>query len=1145
MTTVLSAGDIAFTAYRSDNPDRVDFVLLVDVEIGTEIVFTDNGWTAADAFRDSEGEAVWRAPADLSAGTVVRLGEDDLGSIALSAAGDQIIAFQGTIASPSFVAMIQMNGDFDDDSTSSNSSTLPADLTEGTHALAIAPAVDNALYDGSVTSGSRSELLAAINDPSNWIGSNSPQDAGMFVASADFGGDTPPPAVVINEIDSDTAGADSAEFVELFGAPDQALDGLTVVFFNGNGDVAYEAFDLDGQMLDSNGYFVLGNSAVANVDVTFANGTLQNGADAVALFQADAADFSDGTAVTNVGLIDAIVYDTDDTDDTGLLDVLAPGGSQFDEDGEGDREGDSLQRLPNGTSDFVPLTPTPGSENVDPPPPEPEIVAIFDVQGSGAASSFVGQNVIVEGVVTGDFQTGDADDSRNLGGFFVQDADGDGDASTSDGIFVFDGSLGIDVAPGDVVQVTGTVAEFFGETQIAASAVTVTGAADVPAPAPISFPAASTFANADGELIADLEHVEGMLVTPSEPLFVTELFNYDRFGELRASQGDRLFQFTNDNAPDVAGFANHLQDIASRTLTIDDGLTVQNPDPIQLPQGGALTTANAFRMVDEISDLVGNIRFSRGSGGSGDEGYRLQLTEDATITTRNPRPDSPEVGGDLKVASFNVLNFFTTLDEGDNKTGPGNAFDPRGADNQAEFDRQLAKLVTALDELDADIVGLQEIENNGYGPDSAIATLTDALNVALGDGTYAFVDPGTAFLGDDAIAVGFIYKTETIELADGTSVEILDDSVFSPDQPVFTGPSTSRSPLAATFEEVASGEQLTIAINHFKSKGGNGTGDDADTNDGAGNFNGTRVRSSEALDAWLATDPTGSGDEDFLIIGDLNAYAQEDPVKTLKNLGYDNLLMQLGGSQPYSFVFDGQAGALDYAFSTTSLTGQVTGLAEYHLNADEPDAIDYNLDFGRPAGIFDGTVEFRVSDHDPLVIGLDLESDEPLNVIAGDDGRNTLFGTREDDEIDGRGGSDLIIARAGNDLIIGGPGPDRINAGAGDDTIRPETGRDRIRGGRGEDTVILGNGDRDSIWRDFREDEDAGLLLTYEDLLTDPDTLTIDASRIELVDVRRDLQVRVDLDGDGTAETVATTLGRAAGAAIEDIIINPLETLMT
>ena len=588
----------------------------------------------------------------------------------------------------------------------------------------------------------------------------------------------------------------------------------------------------------------------------------------------------------------------------------------------------------------------------------------------------------IEAIVVGDFQ-GDME----LDGFFLQeeDSDADADSATSEGIFVANSTSFVDVSVGDRVRVTGTVSEQFGLTQLAdPCSVVVTGMSlPLPTAVTVNFPITGN---------SQLEAVEGMFITIPETLFVTEYFNLDRFGEVLLSVDDasnapgtdgRLDQYTQFNAPDPAGFAAYQDQIAKRVIVLDDGSSIQNPTTLIFGRGGQpLSSTNPLRGGDTVQNLSGVLSF-----GFGD--YRIVTTEGVNFQPTNTRPPVPdEVGGSLKVANLNVLNFFTTLDvDGNPGSGP-NSLSPRGADNPEEFDRQLEKLVTALAEIDADIVGLVELENEFFGDQNgdgefAIFTLVEALNDRLGPGTYAFVDPGTPFVDTgDAISVGFIYKNSTVQLALDTTVEVLTDE----DLPalglaglgtVFNGVSTNRAPLAASFEELATGEVVTIAVNHFKSKGGSGAGDDADAQDGQGNFNGTRLRGAQALSAWLATDPTGSGDPDVMILGDLNAYAQEDPITFLELQGYTDLVEEFIGDSAYSFVFDGQFGTLDYALANTDLLPQVTGTTEWHINADEPDAFDYNLDFGRDPSLFDGTIPFRASDHDPVIIGLDLQSDEP------------------------------------------------------------------------------------------------------------------------------------------------------------------------
>ena len=205
----------------------------------------------------------------------------------------------------------------------------------------------------------------------------------------------------------------------------------------------------------------------------------------------------------------------------------------------------------------------------------------------------------------------------------------------------------------------------------------------------------------------------------------------------------------------------------------------------------------------------------------------------------------------------------------------------------------------------------------------------------------------------------------------------------------------NRPVLAQTFQENATGEALTIAINHFESKGASKLDDDGNTCgvdidpgnepncdqfDGQGYWNEARTDAATALVNWLATDPTDSGDPDFLIIGDLNAYAQEDPIKAITNAGYTNLLEALVGAGAYSFVFFGQAGSLDHALSSPTLTSQVTGVTVWHINADEPRILDYNEAFKSPGQITSLYTPdpYRSSDHDPVIVGLELITLPPL-----------------------------------------------------------------------------------------------------------------------------------------------------------------------
>ena len=564
----------------------------------------------------------------------------------------------------------------------------------------------------------------------------------------------------------------------------------------------------------------------------------------------------------------------------------------------------------------------------------------------------VGQAVSVRGIVSGDFQG-----AARLGGFFLQ-GEPDGNPRTSDGVFVFDGNdPDRDVEVGDRVEVTGTVTEYFGETQIVAQAVTVIGNGEVQ-PTPVTLPAAGLVRNNDGALIADLEVYEGMLVTFPQTLTISDLRDLGRYGELRLAQGGRPQTYTNDNTPDAAAYAAFLEQLATREILLDDGRRVEHPAPNRF-----LTTDPAGRSIrigDQVAGLTGNLRYSRGSGNAGVETWRLIPGDDPPFTAAGPRPDPPDVPGDLRVATFNLLNYFTTIDTGRRACGPRQDDSCRGADSEAEFRRQQAKLVTALKLVDADIVGLVALENNTR---TSLSSLVDALN-GNGETSYAYVDTST--IGEDSIKVGLIYQPETVTPTGRHA--ILDGDVDSR-----FNDRRNRPVLAQSFVKNRNAAVLTVAVVHLKSKGSPCDDDgDPDLGDGQGNCNRTRTLAAEAMGDWLAADPTASGDPDVLIVGDFNAYRREDPVVALESTGYRRLAPDGDTDVSYSYVFRGRSGALDHALASATLAAQVAGVIEWHVNADEPPVLDYNLEHDRNPALFDPDSPYRSSDHDPVIVGLDL-----------------------------------------------------------------------------------------------------------------------------------------------------------------------------
>ena len=385
--------------------------------------------------------------------------------------------------------------------------------------------------------------------------------------------------------------------------------------------------------------------------------------------------------------------------------------------------------------------------------------------------------------------------------------------------------------------------------------------------------------------------------------------------------------------------------------------------PPRFLTGDAIRSASGtLRLGNQVAGLTGVLRYGRGSRNAGTETYRLMPVVTPDIVANTSRAGAaPAVGGDIRVMSFNALNFFSTIDTGQNSCGPFGSAGCRGADSAEELDRQRGKLVSAIRVAGVDIVGLMEIENNASG---SLEPIVSGLNTTSGSDNWQFVDTGT--IGTDAIRVGLIFDATRVTAVG--SFAVLDSGVDSR-----FNDTKNRPALAQTFASVANGGRVTIAVNHLKSKGSSCDDvGDPDTADGQGNCNLTRTEAAAALASWLASDPTASGDRDTLIIGDLNAYLREDPLRTLRDAGFTNVLETFAGSDAYSFVFRGEAGALDHALASPSLVPQVTGAAEWHINADEPPVLDYNLDFDRDPGLFEPGTPFRASDHDPVIVGLSL-----------------------------------------------------------------------------------------------------------------------------------------------------------------------------
>ena len=583
-------------------------------------------------------------------------------------------------------------------------------------------------------------------------------------------------------------------------------------------------------------------------------------------------------------------------------------------------------------------------------------VAIHEIQGNAQASALIGSTVVVEAIVTSDQQAG-------LKGVFLQmtDLEADADIDTSEGIFVYTGTQALQVNAGDRIRVAANVAEYNGVTQLSGVSQFALCATQqmLPSVSSVTLPINDS---------QQLERVEGMRVYFDQDLVVNEVYSLGRYGEVLLGSSRHFIgtQVATPGADAVAVTAANSRD----SIILDDGSTRQNPEVIPYPAPG-LSANNTLRVGDSVTRLEGVMHY-------GFSQFRIMPTSLVNVIQSNPRQMAPEVvaDADLRVASFNVLNYF-------NGDGNGNGFPTdRGADSAVEFERQRAKIINAMQTINADVFGLMEIENDGYDTSSAISDLVSGLNAALGTTTYAYVMPNVAKIGTDAITVGMIYRTDKLTLsgeagilssanspADDNGVQLFDDS-------------KNRPMLTQQFTVNGTDENIVVAVNHLKSKGSSCDSlGDPDLQDGQGNCNQTRTRASDAIGQWLAVQYP---DSKVLVIGDLNAYAKEDPLTMLASHGYNELTSYVGAQKPYSYVFSGESGQLDHALANDELVSNLVGITQWHINADEPIVLDYNEEYKSATQLQElyQADAFRSSDHDPVIISFKFAPANALPVAS-------------------------------------------------------------------------------------------------------------------------------------------------------------------
>jgi len=659
----------------------------------------------------------------------------------------------------------------------------------------------------------------------------------------------------------------------------------------------------------------------------------------------------------------------------------------------------------NNSADFTAGAPDPeNSSTVEPPPPPPPPPApvartIAEIQGTGTSSPLSGQTVITKGVVTAAYSTG------GFNGIYIQ-TDGTGGATdptpgASDGLFVFgDASGAATVAIGDFVEVTGTVSEFFGSTQVTPAAggvVLINGQPHVgvtPQPTlPVSDCAYGSCPLDTAVLNAAREAHEGELYRPAGDVTVTNAFSLTN-----GSNGFMEIGLALDDEPLLAPTEvedAQTGDIAGRTaynrahaITLDDASSANyTRDPASGTPMPWISRQYAVR-VGAAATFRDNVIFEfRNNNWKIQPTSQITDTGTGTVTFEQTRAENSapaDVGGDLRLGSFNVLNYFNTTGA-DFDAGPGSCtyfFDrtgvdpvtnnnctpdgPRGAAQREDFLRQQAKIVRAINLLDADIVSLEEIENSvklGENRDDALDALVDALNTGAASNRWAFVpSPAAADLppveAQDVIRNAFIYDPSAVQLVGGSKVLVGSTAFIN-----------ARQPLAQAFKARGGRDEdaFGVIVNHFKSKGSG-----VDDGTGQGNANPDRVAQAQALVTFADDFEAQRGISKTYLTGDFNAYTKEDPIQVLQAAGYTNLKSDTAGEKSYSF--SGLSGSLDHIFADAAALPDVTGVDIWDINAGESLAYQYARFNYNVTDFFDGASPFAASDHNPELVGIDVPS---------------------------------------------------------------------------------------------------------------------------------------------------------------------------
>ena len=788
--------------------------------------------------------------------------------------------------------------------------------------------------------------------------------------------------VVISEVYGGGGSGSSAfrnDYVELYNPTAAALsvDGTSVQYRSAGGSANPTGVTPLSGSVPAKGYYLValgGGAAGAALPTPDASGSTAISASAGTIFLADQttalAAPPTGSVTGNPAIIDLVGYGSSNTFESAPTSAPSAATSVARDATGKDTDANS--------ADLVVAAGTPGAAPAGSgPATPPESHSIAEIQGTGDASPLVGRRVITDGVVTAAYPTG------GINGFYLQTAGSGGDTDpagreASDAVYVYGSAVTSAVQVGDHVEVTGEVSEFKGLTEVtpaAASDVRPLSAAAAPRPATIVIP----------EETEQREAFEGMLLAPQGDYTVADNYTLNQYAEIGLAIGNEPLWTPTEvaDAQDTEAIAAVEADNAARRITLDDGASLNfltTSKDVALPW---LTRDREIRVGAPATFTQPMVLDWRNSSWRLQPSAQLTADDAAPVTFGHTRTATPQAtGGNVHVASFNVLNYFPTTGEDvvsaggtcswyDDRAGEhvtvrsctpaGGGLGPRGAADAGDLARQQAKIVRAINALDAGVVSLEEMENSavlGKDRDDAVSRLVEALNTEAGAGTWSFV-PSPAAAADqsdeDVIRTAFIYRSAQVRPVGESLID---------DVPVFD---VARDPLAQAFEPVGGGSlsRFAVIVNHFKSKS---SGPDDGT--GQGKSNPQRVAEAEELVRFADQVKTDLDTGKVLLSGDFNAYSQEDPMQVLHAAGFTDIGNAKAPGE-HTYLYGGTVGSLDHVLGNDAAMARVTGAHVWNINSVEPVALEYSRHNYNLTDFYDVS-PFRASDHDPLVVGLEL-----------------------------------------------------------------------------------------------------------------------------------------------------------------------------